>query len=77
MFDANAQRDDGRRNLTESVFAYLNRSAKSGSEASRALTEQSEFRARFRFGDNIRFATAFQQLFLHEFLRHQEWPPTP
>jgi len=50
-----------------------------GSAACRALTEewmsyvaaseQDEFRARFRSGDNVLFGTAFQELFLHEFLR--------
>jgi hypothetical protein len=82
IFDINAQRDNDRKNLSESVFAYLNRSAKRGSVASRALieewlrhvptSERREFCARFRSGDNIQFGTAFQELFLHEFLRCQK-----
>ena len=81
VFDAHAQSDTGRKHLSEGVFAYLNCSTKPGSEASRALiedwlrnvspSEQGEFRARFRSGDNIQFGTAFQELFLHEFLRRQ------
>lgn len=81
MFDTDVRRDDGRKNLTESMFAYMNRSAKPGSEASRALieewfgyvpaTEQNEIRSRFRCGNDVQFGTAFQELFLHEFLRRQ------
>lgn len=82
VFDFDVQRDNDRKNLTESLFAYLNRSTKPGSCASRALiedwlrnvptSEHAEFRARFRSGDNIQFGTAFQELFLHEFLRRQD-----
>jgi len=82
IFDIDAEQDDNsRKNLSESVFAYLNRSTKPGSAASRALmeewlrlvpiSEQGEFCSRFRSGDNIQFGTAFQELFLHEFLRRQ------
>jgi hypothetical protein len=81
VFDANAQMDTGKKNLSESAFAYLNRSAKPGSVACRAVIEewmsnvpasgQEELRARFRSGDNVQFGTAFQELFLHEFLRRQ------
>jgi len=81
IFDANAATDTGKKKLSESVFAYLNRSAKPGSVAGRAIieewmshvpaSEQEEFRARFRSGDNVQFGTAFQELFLHEFLRRQ------
>jgi hypothetical protein len=82
VFGVNPRTDTGRKNLSESVFAYLNRSAKRGSAASRALieewmfhtprSEQDEFCARFRSGDNVQFGTAFQELFLHEFLRRQK-----
>jgi hypothetical protein len=75
VFDINAQTDSGPKNLFQSVFAYLNRSAKRGSAASRALidewlfhfpeSEQDEFCARIRSGDDIQFRTAFQELFLH------------
>ncbi len=81
MFDTNAQTDAGRKNLSESVFAYLNRSATPGSAACRALmedwmshvpaSEQQEFRSRFRSADNVQFGSAFQELFLYEFLRGQ------
>jgi hypothetical protein len=81
VFDVNAQTDTGGKILLESVFTYLNRSAKRVSAASRNLIEEwlfhvpksehDEFCARFRSGDNIQFGTAFQELFLHEFLRRQ------
>jgi hypothetical protein len=82
VFDVNAQTDAGSKDLTESIFAYLNRSSKRSSVASRGLiedwlsrvpkSEQSVFRSRFRSGENIPFGTAFQELFLHEFLRRQQ-----
>lgn len=82
VFDTHKQSDAGRKNLSESVFAYLNRSTKPSSAASRVLieewmsdvpaSEQHEFCARFRSGENVQFGTAFQELFLHEFLRRQK-----
>jgi hypothetical protein len=40
IFDVNVRRDTERKRLTESVFAYLSRSAKCGSEMSRDLIEE-------------------------------------
>lgn len=82
VFDVKAQTDTGRKDLSESVFDYLNRSAMRGNAASRDLiekwlyhvpkSEQAGLRSRFRSGDNVKFGTAFQELFLHEFLRCQK-----
>ena len=82
IFEVNIRKDTGRKRLSESVFAYLNRSAKPGNAMSRNLIEewlahvpQSErvdLCARFRSGDNVNFGTAFQELFLHEFLLRQK-----
>ncbi len=81
VFDDIAQRETRRKKMTESVFTHLNSSARPGDVASRALieewlaqvpvSEQDEFRSRFRSGDDIQFNTAFQELFWHEFLRSQ------
>ncbi len=81
VFDCDTQTDTDRKNLPESVFGYLNRSAKRGSAAIRALmegwlaqvpiSERSEFCSRFRSCDDTQFVAAFQELFLHEFLRRQ------
>jgi hypothetical protein len=81
VFDAERQYFEGRKDLTESTFSYLNRSAKPISAASRTLIEEwlsyvpesehNAFRARFRCGRNEEFDSAFHELFLHEFLRRQ------
>lgn len=59
----------------------MNRSARRGDAASRVLieewlnyvpmSERSELCARFRSDDNTKFAAAFQELFVHEYLRRQ------
>lgn len=82
VFDTGEKTDIGRKDRSESMFGYLNRSATRGSEASRALiedwfsrvpgAEQGDIRSRFRCGENVQFATAFQELFLHEFLLRQK-----
>jgi hypothetical protein len=69
---------DGQEKLSESVFSHINRSARRGDAASRDLIEewlkyvptleQGEFCTRFRSGDDIQFAAAFQELFLHVWL---------
>src|SRR4051812_27707401 len=82
VFDPDVKTDIRVKNLSESTFSFLNRSAKHGSAASRALiedwfshvpgAEQQEVRSRFRCGDDIQFGTAFQELFLYEFFRRQK-----
>lgn len=82
VFDNEAPRTSDRKKRFESVFEYLNRSAKRGSAAARSLiedwvlqlpaSERAEIRTRFRSKDNNKFYAAFQELFLHEFLRRQK-----
>jgi len=70
-----------RKMRTESTFSYLNRSARRGSAASRALietwlyrtpaAEHADFRSRFRCGNDLQFTSALQELTLHELLRRQ------
>jgi hypothetical protein len=81
VFDAAPRTDMSDKTRRENVFAYLNRSARPGSEASRALiegwlgrvpaAEQTSFRSRFRCGDDAQFIAALQELSLHELLRRQ------
>jgi hypothetical protein len=62
----------------ESSFAYVNRSARPGSAASRDLIEawlsrvppakHADFRSRFRCGDEAQFTSALQELTLHQLL---------
>ncbi len=79
VFDKDIERTSARRKWPESAFDYLNRSARPGDEASRSLletwfqrlpsSEQLELRNRLRCNNDVEFATAFQELFLHELLR--------
>jgi hypothetical protein len=81
IFDRIRRTDMTRKKLTESSFAYLNRSARRGSAESRALmetwllrvptSEHADFCARFRCGKESEFTSALQELMLHELLRRQ------
>ena len=81
IFDRIRRTDMTRKKLTESSFAYLNRSAKRGSAESRALmetwlsrvpaSEHADFCARFRCGKESEYTSALQELTLHELLRRQ------
>jgi hypothetical protein len=81
VFDSARRTDKDAKMLTESTFAYLNRSGRPGSRASRALievwlsnvpaAEHEEFRSRFRCGIDVQFTSALQELTLHELLRSQ------
>jgi len=81
IFDPIRRTNMDRKKLTESSFAYLNRSARRGSAEGRALmetwlsrvptSEHAEFCARFRCGKESEFTSALQELMLHELLRRQ------
>lgn len=81
IFDTVPRTDVSGKLRTESTFAYLNRSARPGSAASRALletwlsrvpaAEHADCCSRFRSGDNVQFTSALQELTLHELLRRQ------
>jgi hypothetical protein len=71
----------GSKMRTESIYDDLNRSARPGSAASRALieswmksvpaAERASIRLRFRSGNDVQFASAMQELTMHELLRRQ------
>jgi hypothetical protein len=81
IFDRVRRTDMSRKKLTESSFAYLNRSAQRGSAESRALveawlsripaSEHGDLCARFRSGQESDFTSALQEITLHELLRRQ------
>jgi hypothetical protein len=81
IFDTIRSTDVSGKLRIESTFAYLNRSARPGSAASRVLletwlsrvpvAEHADFCSRFRSGDNVQFTSALQELTLHELLRRQ------
>jgi len=81
VFDCRTKTDTDRKKLSESIFAYWNRSAQPSAEASRALiedwfsqlpeVEQNSFRSRFRSGSDPDCGAAFQELCLHELLLRQ------
>jgi hypothetical protein len=81
VFDSVRRTDMTRKKRTESIFAYLNRSAKPGSAASRELVEAwlslvpaaeyANLRRRFRCGNDAEYISALQELTLHELLRRQ------
>jgi len=81
IFDTLRRTDMTRKKLTESSFAYLNRSAQRGSVESRALmetwlsrvptSEHADFCARLRYGKESEFTSALQELMLHELLRRE------
>ena len=81
IFDRIKRTDMSRKKLTESSFAFLNRSARRGSAESRAImeiwlsrvptSERADFRTRFRCGKESEFTSALQELMLHELLRRE------
>jgi hypothetical protein len=80
VFDCVARTDTTRKKRSEGLFAYWNRSARPGTNASRELiedwfsrvpaAEQAELRSRFR-RDVEMDCSPFQELCLHEFLLRQ------
>jgi len=82
MFDSITRTDTSCKKRAETIFRYLNKSARPGSEVSRALIEEMlsrvprdsrrELCSRFRSGSDAEFASAFQELCLHDLLIRQE-----
>ena len=82
IFDCFARTDLSCKKRGDSIFSHMNRSMRSGSEASRELIEdlfsriplerQQEMRSRFRSGNNAGLSSVFQELCLHELLARQE-----
>jgi hypothetical protein len=85
IFDSIDRVDESRKKLSESIFAYWNRSARQSSEASRSLIEgwfsrvpaqeQRDLGSRFCSGNDEALAAAFQELCLHELLLRLDCVP--
>jgi len=81
VFDPVRRTDMSGKKLTETTFAYLNRSGRRSSAASRALIEdwisrvpaeeRAHFRSRFRSAREVEFTSALHEMTLHELLRRQ------
>ena len=82
VFERRIRTDLSDKKRAESAFRYLDRSAQSGSKASRAfielllshvpLSERGEFVSRLQCDEDGGHYSAFHELTLHEALRRQE-----